>query len=128
MTGIEFPGRTRHMPLRKSGGRSIRQPGQVRKEAAVTISLRVVPASTSLAALHAGPMLSPGDGGAFSFWNSELRPICRGLRQGGLLSTGCQTGVNLRAEGMSIGVNLFNAGRFCITPSTSPIGTASLIA
>lgn len=34
------------MLLRKSDGRGIRQPGQVRKEAAVTISSRVVPAST----------------------------------------------------------------------------------
>ena len=32
---------------RESGGRRSRQPGQVRKEAAVTISLRVVPAPTS---------------------------------------------------------------------------------
>ena len=37
-----------HMSYRKSGGRDIRQPGQVRKEAAVTISSRVVPASTFL--------------------------------------------------------------------------------
>jgi len=36
------------MRTRKSGGRDIRQPGQIRKEAAVTISSRVVPASTFL--------------------------------------------------------------------------------
>ncbi len=34
------------MPARESGGRSLRQPGQVRKEAAATNSLRVVPAPT----------------------------------------------------------------------------------
>src|SRR5690606_30972185 len=37
---------SRHMPPWKSGGRSLRQPGQVLTEAATTNSLRVVPAST----------------------------------------------------------------------------------
>ena len=39
----------RHQPYarRESGGRSSRQPGQIRKEAATTISFRVVPAPTA---------------------------------------------------------------------------------
>src|SRR5690349_14926509 len=39
-----------HRPYarRESGGRRCRQPGQIRKEAATTISHRVVPAPTSL--------------------------------------------------------------------------------
>jgi len=35
-----------HMAGRESGGRRRRQPGQIRKEAATTISRRVVPAPT----------------------------------------------------------------------------------
>src|SRR5215210_4611942 len=51
-----------HMPVRESGGRSSRQPGQVRKEAATTISLRVVPAPTFR---HPGP---------FDFAQDRLEP------------------------------------------------------
>src|SRR3546814_17292407 len=44
--GRGFGTRTPPYAPRESGGRSRRQSGQVRKEAAVTISLRVVPAPT----------------------------------------------------------------------------------
>jgi len=45
------------MPRRESGGRSRREPGQVLTEAATVISLRVVPAPTSIQ-IPLGPGLS----------------------------------------------------------------------
>jgi len=50
--GLAFCGQSGHMPIRESGGRSRRQPGQVRKEAAATILPRVARLLLSVSFTH----------------------------------------------------------------------------